>query len=124
MEACVIKSWEKYAIHIIEPVLKLIGHDREIVETKVLSSEEGKTVLVKFDDDLVVNFKTLGSRPAPTAMRVYGDAGYQDLRFAKTTYASFKGALQHFINTILKNETPPAKVFVMKSVEIIEKGLR
>lgn len=122
VDACIMKSWEKYAIHIIEPVLKIIGDQGEInlVNKTILPNKH--IVTYTWDSDLVTTISTLGDNLCPIKIRLFGSKGYKELVFEDTFFA-FKKALQRFIHIIKKEDPPIDQGFVMKVVDMIERGL-
>ena len=122
IDACISKSWEKYSIHIIEPVLKLIGYKNKIINHTVLKNSDKVILCIEMENDLTTKFSTLGNLNSPVNIRLYGEKTYRDLYFSDT-FNSFKSALEHFIDTIEGKRQVPSKDFVLKTVEIIEKGL-
>ncbi|QED49195.1 Gfo/Idh/MocA family oxidoreductase [Cytobacillus dafuensis] len=122
VEACIMKSWEKYSIHIIEPVLKIIGDQGEIKLVNKTISNNKHIITYTWDSHLVTTISTLGESPSPIKIRLFGSKGYKELVFEDTFYA-FKKALQHFINIIKKEDPPINQGFVMKVVDMIERGL-
>ena len=99
IEAVTPKSWHKYAVHIIEPVLKILK------ETSILNSQfvdgysrGGSSVFVQFENDISARFTALGSNAiAPLSLRIFGNKGWVDLVFSDT-FSAFKKALSEFLD--------------------------
>lgn len=122
VDACIMKSWEKYAIHIIEPVLKIIGDQGGIKSVSRAVINNKHILTCTWDSHLVTTFTTLGETSSPIIIRLFGTKGYKELKFEDTFFA-FKQALQHFINIVKKKNPPIDQGFVMKIVDMIERGL-
>ncbi|MEQ8189546.1 MAG: Gfo/Idh/MocA family oxidoreductase [Candidatus Eremiobacterota bacterium] len=122
VDACVMKSWEKYGIHIIEPVLKIIGERGKSVKTSISNSLDTKIVTVLWEDGFQANFISLGKSSIPIIIRLFGTGGYKNLIFQDTFYA-FKSALQNFVNIVLKQSPFQSEEFVLRTIEIIERGM-
>ena len=123
IDACIMKDWKKYGIHIIEPVLKIIGNQGKIQKTDIIQNNTIKKISLAWKSGLITSFTTLGQIPSPIVIRLFGTNGYKNL-ILEDTFFAFKKALQTFVNIILKKENPPSKDFTMQVVEIIEKGLK
>ncbi|WP_171700175.1 Gfo/Idh/MocA family oxidoreductase [Anoxybacillus sp. CHMUD] len=122
VDACVMKSWDKYAVHIIEPVLKIIGCQGNIKSIHKSKSLNKNVVTVTWESGLQTTFSSLGNISCPIQIRLFGKNGYKELLF-KDTYYAFKKSLQTFIDIIKGKEKPLDKHFVLQVVDIIEKGI-
>ena len=121
VEAEVVKDWDKYAVHIIEPVLNIIGRDRIIRKVKVESNGDGRCVAIVWDGGLVTLFKSLGSQPGEILINIVGDRGSKKLVF-NDAFTAFKSALQDFVDVVRKSKTAPKRDHVLQIVEILEAG--
>jgi hypothetical protein len=122
--ATVGKSWDKYAVHIIEPVLKMFpdrGTIQNIVNLPNADMRKSTLTVVFWSSGLVTNFQTCGDVTVPLSIRVAGSAGYQDLYF-KDSYGAFKNALERFIDVISESAVNIEREFTLQMVEILEKG--
>ena len=118
------KSWDKYAVHIIEPVLKLFPNRGSIKHvTRLPSPNDAISHLVEvyWSSGLVTNFQTCGDVSAPLWIRVLGSNGYQDLYF-KDAFNAFKNALEQFVDVIENRSLNVDKEITLQMVEILEKG--
>lgn len=127
IEAMIPKDWEKYGIHIIEPTLKILltnkilSLNNKIKQTKVSKNQNQNIVTLVWDNNLITSFCTLGDLKTPIKINIFGVSGNKELIFQDTFFA-FKKALQTFVNIIQKKELAPDKIFILKIIEIIEKG--
>jgi hypothetical protein len=121
IHATVPKDWDKYAVHVIEPML-LLANERGKVE-RVRAWREGDTVTVAiaYCSGFQALISTLGSSQAPLAMRVIGEAGWRDLIF-KDTFPAFKAALFEFVQGIIHRNQRIHPDFMLEVVDIIEAG--
>lgn len=122
VDACVMKSWDKYAVHIIEPVLKIIGCQGNIKSIHKSKSLNKNVVTVTWESGLQTTFSSLGNISCPIQIRLFGKNGYKELLFQDTYYA-FKKSLQTFIDIIKGKEKPLDKNFILQVINIIEKGI-
>lgn len=121
VDAKVPKDWDKYAVHVIEPLLNLSGD-----QGKLLSSQRwgyGDKVIVNFlwESGFQATVSTLGATKCPLSLRVMGDRGWCDLEFQDTFFA-FKSALKDFVDGINNHDVRSDPVFLRRVVEMIEKG--
>jgi len=121
VDACVMKDWDKYGTHIIEPVLKIIGEQGRIMNIKNAGTEDKKIVIVNWESGLHVTFSALGNIPSPITIRVFGSNMFTEMVFADTFFA-FKSALKAFVDVVSKRQDPPAKELALNVVKIIEGG--
>lgn len=121
VDACVMKSWAKYSVHIIEPVINIIGDQGRLIDVSKSKSTDKSVVTVSWESGLKTTFTTLGDTKCPIKIRLFGKNGYKELLFEDTFYA-FKKSLQTFINIIQKKERPLDKAKTLNIIDIIEKG--
>lgn len=118
------KSWEKYAVHIIEPVLKIIKPNCSIVESNVINySNESRCLSVKWDNNVKAAFNTLGNINSPVKIKIEGSIGSKELIF-RDSFSAFKMALQDFIDGISDGVCRSPFEFNSKVVELIERGMK
>jgi len=120
VKATIMKDWQKYSVHIIEPVLKIIGDQGPVIKVDVFHRDKTRTVTTKWASGLVTIFTTTGSKQSPIEISLEGTIGSMTLLF-KDTYSAFKKALEAFIDTVRSRQSIPRR-FVLKVVDIIEKG--
>lgn len=121
VDACVMKSWERYGVHIIEPVLRLIGDQGGVREVTREVSGDLTQVRLSWSSGLVTSLSALGATASPIAIRLFGSKGYRVLTF-EDTYFAFKEALRSFLVSIETKTPPIAPSFVREVVSIIERG--
>lgn len=116
------KGWDKYAVHVIEPVLSMLGGASEITSLDACAFNGGG-LSVQWDNGLVTRFFTVGEISAPISIRVMGDKGWKDLFFSDS-FSAFKAALQDFVDGVLSKSINSSPVFNRRVVEIVEAGRR
>ena len=120
------KSWRKYAVHVIEPVLQLLGPRTENLKfvSCVKGSGNGATVILKDNEGLVVNLIAKGEQElTQISITVVGDFGSQVLTFSNP-FDAFKSALGEFIDGISANKCKSPYDFNRRVVSIIEMGMQ
>lgn len=123
IDACVVKSWDRYGVHIIEPVLKMIGDQGKITSIKNVGTEQRNIVTVNWEKGLQTTFSALGDALSPISIRIFGSNGFKELVFRDTFFA-FKEALKTFVDVVFKRQKPPSREVVLDIVKIIEMGNR
>ena len=121
-EAHVSDPWETYAIHIIEPVLKLIGENSNIEAISANHEGNGVEVAVKWDNQITGTFTADPDSEDPIAIRIFGESGQRELIFVDS-FNAFKSALQEFVEICNGEKENLSKEITLKCVEIIEQGL-
>lgn len=117
------KSWSKYGIHIIEPVLNMLPKGDTPVEIISASSNGcAGNLIVLWRSGIQTNFFALGDGMAPISIRVSGTKGWKDLNFTES-FSSFKSALQAFIYGIKNNKITSNKIFNEQVIELLEKAI-
>ncbi|NRB41884.1 MAG: Gfo/Idh/MocA family oxidoreductase [Pseudomonadales bacterium] len=117
------KSWDKYAIHIIEPVLSLLNIDDNMVnlETSGLN-KEARAVNVFWHSGVITRFFALGNNAAsPLGLKIIGSKSTLDLQFGDT-FQSFKSALLSFVEGAREQKDNSPKAYNHSIIEIIERG--
>lgn len=121
IHATVPKDWDKYAVHVIEPMLLLANKRGTVERIQVWPEGDATTVAAIYSSGLQVLISTLGSSHAPLALRVIGETGWQDLIF-KDTFPAFKAALFEFVQGIIHRNERIQPDFMLEVVGIIEAG--
>ena len=121
--ATVPKSWEKYAVHIIEPVLNMLPERGALVDARKLpiGSSEIRGVQVRWSSDIIAQFQTGGNLPIPLSINIQGTKGYRELKFQDTFYA-FKTALNRFVDIVNGEKKSIPRAFTDEMVTILEVG--
>ena len=118
------KSWSKYAVHIIEPVLKMLSEGDNPVEMTALSADKDSgsgSLMVRWESGIQTNFFALGDVQTPISIRVFGTSGWKDFTFTDS-FSAFKAALQAFIEGITDKKVMSDKAFNTTVVQLLERG--
>jgi predicted dehydrogenase len=131
VEASIMKSWVKYGVHIIDPVLRLEpglwqgahGALTSVTNTGTHEPDGQRINLVtaSWDSGFRAVFRVTGEVPAPLRITVYGERGFIELNF-KDTFNAFKSALADFVEGIRSRTVRSERAFLQTLVDIIEKG--
>lgn len=121
VESFVMKDWRKYAIHIIEPVLNIIGDHGAIISHKKIIERNTKTNVFIWETGLKTVFNVMGENYNEIKLVIIGKKGNKELVFNHTFYA-FKAALKDFLRVVNGDSLPHSKEFVLNVIDIIERG--
>ncbi len=120
VKATIMKDWQKYGVHIIEPVLNIIGDQGVVKTVEVTHRSDTRTVNIIWESGLITNFATTGNNQSPLEITLEGTNGFKTVSF-EDTYSAFKNALEAFIHAVRTRQSV-SQEFVMKVIDIIEKG--
>lgn len=122
IQAVTPKSWKKYAVHIIEPILKIIGNHSLVEARPSYLGGSGSTVLARFESGVTAEISAVGDGVvAPISIRLFGDSGWHDLIF-EDSFSAFRAALVDFLDGIVTKTCRSPLEFNERVVAIIEAG--
>ncbi len=118
------KSWSKYAVHIIEPVINMLPADDQADHFVRLGSPRGESesaLSVSWRTGVQTVFFATGEAVSPISIRVIGTKGWKELVF-KDSFSAFKSALEKFVLGVVQGTIASPRAFNEKVVAILEKG--
>jgi predicted dehydrogenase len=120
IEASVPKSWEKYGVHLLDPVLAVSGRYGETcrVEARRLN---GVFVATLAFEGLSVTLTCLERLPADIRFRFTGENGYADRTFTDT-FVAFRAALAQFVQGVRLRRVVTSRRELETVVRILEAG--
>ncbi len=121
IHATVPKDWDKYAVHVIEPLLLLAPNRGSISHSRVIHLSGATTLAVEYNSGFQALISTMGSSQAPLTLRLMGELGWKDL-FFKDSYIAFKSALFDFVQGIINKDVRIEADFMLEVVGLIEAG--
>jgi hypothetical protein len=121
IHATVPKDWDKYAVHVIEPLLLLIPEHGEVLRHQCWRHAERTMLHVEFANGAEGLVSTLGAAHAPLGLRVFGSTGWCDLTFTDT-FRAFRGALHEFICGIVARDVRIPPESMLQVVGLVEAG--
>ncbi|MDO5978853.1 Gfo/Idh/MocA family oxidoreductase [Flavivirga spongiicola] len=122
VSATVMKSWEKYGIHVLEPVVSMFPNRGQLLSVNKVDMDLGLKVRVVEWEKLKAVFIIAGSMKAPIKIDLMNKNYSKSLIFQDTFYA-FRESLRFFIGIIEKREKNIPKEETLEIIEIIDKGL-
>ena len=124
VQATTPKSWEKYSVHIIEPVLRILGNEDMLASRAAPISATGRLLIAYFTNSVSAGFMATGDNVAtPIAIRIHGDKGWLDFCFSDS-FSAFKLALQDFVDGIRSRTCRSLYEFNRRVVGLVEAGLK
>jgi len=122
VNATVMKNWERYGIHIIEPVVSMFPNRGELISVQKINLSIGvKIRLVKWEN-LQATFTNTGKIKSPISINVMNVNASENLLFKDTFYA-FRESLRNFIKVTKNKKLNISKNETLEIIEIIEKGI-
>jgi len=120
------KYWETYAIHLIDPVLSILGHnDRPEPLFAGPVGANGRFLALRWPQDGPdVHLMATGTAvPSPLSLRVVGQTGEVSLGFSDS-FTAFKTALAEFLASVEEGSSRLPDEFNRRAVQIVEMGLQ
>jgi hypothetical protein len=121
VEGSVMKKWETYGIHILEPLVAQLPQRGRLLEVKNIGSSYQKQVLVQWEN-VSGYFKTTGNIPSPLEIKFFGTQGNLIKTFVDS-FNAFKHSLKAFIEVIQQPDSNISQMETLELVTIIEKGI-
>ena len=113
------KDWEKYGIHVIEPLLKISGDQGKLHRYQRWAQGDNYSVNYSWDSGFQATVAALGDLKCPISLRLVGDNGWHDMVFLDSFYA-FKAVLLDFVRGIVNRDVRADPEFMRKVVRIID----
>ena len=128
VSARVPKSWAKYAIHVIDPILAALGDAAAGPPRDVCLFRPGRpghdagalTVSFRFENGPSCTIEALGEVAAPIEVGYFGTAGFCQTSF-RDSFTAFRAALEVFLADSVKGHRSHRAV-IERAVGIIELG--
>lgn len=121
VEAVTIKDWNKYAVHVIEPLLRLVNDEGDITRMTA-SGRNVRRLNLAWSSGLEGCITALGSPIGHIAIRLYGTSGWREMVF-RDTFTAFRAALRDFTDIVAGRKPPQNPHDALKAIRLIEAGL-
>jgi hypothetical protein len=115
------KSWDKYSIHVIEPILNLIPNRGFIKKSISFGSHDRRSLLVAFSSGVDIQIHTQSDGISPIGLRIFGSEAWVDVNFVDV-FTAFREALYQFTQGIIMKDVRSPPEDLLSIVEIIELG--
>lgn len=117
----VMKKWETYGIHILEPIVAMLPHRGRLLKVTPVRNHWHHSVLVEWEN-CVAALNITGAIPAPLQLTFHGESGHTTLTF-NDSFTCFRNSLAAFIE---QKKTGKPAIAVEETLEltgIIERGI-
>lgn len=115
------KDWEKYGVHVIEPLLLIAGDQGKLMHHQSWRHGDAVIVNLAWESGFQATISALGKAACPLGFRLIGETGWHDLQFADT-FSAFKAALVDFVAGVKLRDVRAEPALVRRVVEVIEAG--
>lgn len=115
------KDWNRYSIHVIEPLLQLIPKRGKIVRHSQWVNADRTLLTIDFLSGINVQINTLGVSNSPICLRVIGADGWCDFFFTDS-FSAFRNALQDFVLGVLNSDVRISSEHMLEAIELVELG--
>ena len=118
------KSWEKYSIHLLDPLIELIPEQVQLLNySRAKCGDCGVAVDLQFENNIRAKISTTGNEHGMIEFIVRIDGKAYSIDFSDT-FSLFRSALSYFIeNNIVRTSKPNFKNY-KRVVELISCGLK
>lgn len=120
VEAEIMNSWEKYGIHLIEPIVKQLENRGKLLSVQTDCYNDIHGVFIKWQNNSAF-LKTTGNIKSDFGFTYYCESGkiYKPYR---DTFNSFKNCLKNFTETVINKENRISQLETLEIIEILELG--
>jgi hypothetical protein len=120
IEAEFPKSWQKYAIHVLEPIVAMFPDRGKLVDVQSCMVLDTRNTIVTWTGLRAV-IRNYSALPAEIVIRVFGDRSVKEMIFSDS-FGAFKKSLRYFVEVIGGTKANIDRNETMEIVEIIERG--
>jgi hypothetical protein len=115
------KDWDKYAVHVIEPLLRFLPDNDNVLEVSRWQAGSRTTLHAQFSSGIDAQITAFGDSTVPITLKVIGKVGCVDLQF-RDAFQCFKNALQDFIASARERKSRISTSRMLRVVSLIEMG--
>jgi predicted dehydrogenase len=120
VEAVTPKDWNRYAIHVIEPLMNLLTNEGDVTRA-IASGERVRALDLEWASGLMGRIVALGSPSGPIEIRLYGENAVQIMTF-RDSFEAFRTALHTFKDIVTGTLPPQAPERVLPLIDVVEAG--
>jgi hypothetical protein len=120
VEASIMKYWETYGIHLLEPIVVNLPHRGALQKVTKMESTKIHQVHISWEQ-ATATVKVTGSQVVPLEFTYYGSKGMIRKNFSDS-FACFKASLHAFITQIQTQKISIARAETLELTELIERG--
>lgn len=121
INAQVPKDWNRYSIHIIEPLLNIVQPQNFIVNYRVYHQGDSTTLKISWSSGITSTISATGKMEGLIFLAIETSHTTKNLIFSDT-FSCFKAALNDFVQGIINQDIRTDSKFVLDSIKIVELG--
>lgn len=115
-------SWEKYSVHLFDPLIKIFGKDFTIEDYKVLKSDSLTMLKGKSIEGSDISLTCLGGEKCSPFLNIIGEKGFLFFDF-QDPYSAFRNTLLKFSENIHDKNILRSEEEIIHSISLIQIGL-
>tara|TARA_B100000902_G_scaffold398969_1_gene467741 strand:+ start:49 stop:957 length:909 start_codon:yes stop_codon:yes gene_type:complete len=116
-------SWDKYSIHLVDPVLYLLN-DYFIVDSYQLIREDKYCCLKGINSEgALFTLQCLGGLESPLRLTLIFDNGFREINFHDDPFLAFRAALHKFTKNIKNKKILRSKESIINAIKLISLGI-
>jgi hypothetical protein len=119
------KSWEKYAVHVVEPAVVLLAQVGRLGEqaTEVRRHSDGtRRIEGRLDSGLELAFSATGDKPSPIELEITGERASARCQFTDS-FTAFQAALKLFVHGVRVRAPMIPREETIRVTEILSWGM-
>ena len=120
MEGSIQKSWDKYSVHLIEPIVRSIKDRGDLIDVIPIKNNSITKVQIKWSN-LSGIISSYGNYNVPMEIKYFGKSKMV-IKNMNDTFSSFKKSLSIFIKNINDKSNIIPRSETLEIVKIIEQG--
>lgn len=119
---CSPKNWDKYSIHLIEPILRLFPEiSTNVILTSRWASSNRVVLHGECESGLEFEIATMGKCTLPISFKIVGEHHSVELAF-NNTFEAFKAALQTFVDYTCRKIEAISSNQMLACIALVEAG--
>jgi predicted dehydrogenase len=121
IDGTVGKDWDRYAVHVIEPALALLGFASTPVKLVCRQDHKTRILAVDFADGRSATFTAHGGHDGHITLDVLGASRSRRLTFTDS-FTAFRTALQVFVDSVVHRTQPIPRPEMLAVISLVEAG--
>ncbi len=116
-------KWDKYSIHLIDPVLHLFNDNFIINKYELIREEKYCCIKGINNDGALFAFQCLGGIESPLRLTLVFENGFREINFHEDPFLAFRTALEKFIKNIENKDILRSKESIKNAIKLISLGI-
>lgn len=121
VEASVMKYWQTYAIHLIDPIVFNTPNRGKLKEVHSILLDDIQQTLISWGN-MSAYLKITGNNVSPLEFKYFGENGNSVVKQFKDSFGCFRASLKAFIHQINQKEISIKREETLEIVSILEWG--